>query len=415
MLESFQDSYVGPAYELTKAVVNLRRLPRFGYGNDFTALISSEETAQVDYTAGLMALSIFILNFFLLWSITLLVLKVMGPGNAGFLSGYPFVIPDPVDDEKNHFNRPFRVRIVFLVASVLLMIFAFLFVTLGLTNVNNATTTINRSLQTAEELMKYTLDIASELAAVGRKSVEIRDAAVEEMKMDFCPANPNVEEAIGIDVTSIAEKAKSDLTMLATFISDGLQTVKDALTVTGATLSNIDDVISYVNFWGWQTKLLAAGLFILPSSLIIGVGLAMLDLDIKPYQRALTYCIMPLFVLTVTATFIFCSLTIPIAAATADACSGGGKVAGGPDDTLLTIYRNLEGEDTGLLFLFVMHYTQRCLPIYYPFEILDNYFRDIDTAIVSTGEFAKVSICCVLMQVHNRFYDLIHYHSLGIC
>ena len=42
----------------------------------------------------------------------------MGPGNAGFLSGYHFVVPDPVDDEQNLYKRPRRVRIVFRPSAV---------------------------------------------------------------------------------------------------------------------------------------------------------------------------------------------------------------------------------------------------------------------------------------------------------
>ena len=385
MLSSHDDDYLGPAYELTTAVVNLRKLPRFGYGYDFTYLISSDQAAQVDYTTGLVALCVFLLVFFLMWTILILVFKIMGPGNAGFLSGHPFVIPDPVDDEKNIYKRPFRVRLVFLVASVLLMIFAFLFVVLGVANVNNATTTMAKSIQTGEELMQYTNEIASELTEVGRKSMELRDSAVREMK-DFCPDNPNIAEVTGIDVIPIAEKAKSDLTMLATFISQGLETLKDSLIHVRTFLNNVDDGIESVDFWGWQMKVLAACLFVLPSFLIIGVGLVMLDVDIKPYQKALTYGIMPLFTLTVIATYVFCSVTLPLAAASSDACTGGGQMHGGPDDTLLTIYRNLRGNDMGTLFLFVMFYTQQCLPKYYPFEVLDRYFGDLETAITSTGK-----------------------------
>ena len=389
MSTSQEDSYVGPAYELTKSVINLRKLPRFGYGYDFTAVLSPNQAAQVDYTSGLMALFIFLFIFFLLWSITLLVFKIMGPGNAGFLSGHPFVIPDPVDDQKNIHKRPLRVRIVFLVVSVLLMIFAFLFVIVGVSNVSNATTTMDQSIQTAEELMQYTNQIASELAEVGRNSIELRDSAVQELK-NICPNNPNVAEMTGIDIMPIAEKAKTDLTMLATFISQGLQTLKEVLTQLRSGLNNVDDTLESVDFWGWHMKLLAAGLFILPSFLIVGVGLVMLDLDVKPYQKALTYFIMPLFTLTVIVTYVFCSVTLPAAAASSDACTGGGQVAGGPDDTLLTVYRNLMGDDTGIMFMFAMFYTQRCQPNYYPFGILDRYFNDLDAAITSTGKLAKV-------------------------
>ena len=261
MLSSHEDGYLGPAYELTSAVVNLRKLPRFGYGYDFTAILSSDQAAQVDYTTGLVALCIFLLIFFLMWSSLLVVFKIMGPGNAGFLSGHPFLIPDPVDDEKNIHKRPLRVRIVFLVASVLLMIFAFLFVVLGVSNVNNATTTMGKSIQTGEELMQYTKEIASVLAEVGSKSMELRDSAVKEIK-NFCPDNPNIAEMTGIDeigsmmcttiveiiIIPIAEKAKSDLTMLATFISQGIETLKESVTMVGSFLDDVDNGIESIDF-----------------------------------------------------------------------------------------------------------------------------------------------------------------------
>ena len=77
------------------------------------------------------------------------------------------------------------------------------------------------------------------------------------------------------------EKAKSDLTMLATFISQGIDTLKESVTMVGSFLDDVDNGIESIDFWGWQMKILAACLFILPSFLIIGVGFVMLDLDVK--------------------------------------------------------------------------------------------------------------------------------------
>jgi hypothetical protein len=315
------------------------------------------------------------------------------------------VIPDPIDDKKNIQKRPFRVRIVFLVASVLLMISAFLFVVLGVANVDNATTTMGQSIQQAEELVQYTNQIAEELAEVGKNSVALRNSAVKELN-NICPNNPNLAEMTGVDIMPIAEKAKTDLTMLATFISDGLKTLRESLTLIRSGLNNVDDGIEALDFWGWQMKLLAAGLFILPSFLIIGVGLVMLDFDIKPYQKAISYFIMPLFTLTVIITYVFCSVALPVAAASSDACSGGGVELGGPDDTLLTIYRNLRGDEKGILFLFAAFYTQRCLPEYYPFGILDRYFDDLDTAITSTDSFVETigdNLATLQLQCGRQF------------
>lgn len=404
---TFRDDYVGPAYNMTSSVINLRKLPRFGYGYDITAVISPNQAAQVNYTTGLVVLFLFLFVIFVFWTITLLVFKLMGPGNAGFLSGYPFVIPDPVDDKKNIRKRPFRVRIVFLVASALLMLFSFLFVILGVANVNNATASMGVSIQTADQLVQDTNQIAGELAKVGNNSIELRDAAVAQLQ-NICPANPNLADVTGVDIMPIAEKAKSDLTMLATFIGEGLAKLNEALTQISSFLSSADDKRESLDFWGWQMKLVAAGLFILPFFLIIGVGLVMLGFDVKAYQKALTYFIMPLFTLTVIVTYVFCSITLPAAAASADACTGGGQVHGGPDDTLLTIYRNLRGDDNGIVFLFLAFYTQRCLPQYYPFDIIERYYGDLDTAVDSTGAFASNE---QLFCEHRNF--LSHsYHSV---
>ena len=97
--------YESPAYEFTSPVINMKRLPRFGHGSDFTAVFSSNQEEQVDYAVGLVALFVFLLIFFVFWTIAIITFKVMGAGNAGFLSGYHFVVPDPADDVKKIYKR----------------------------------------------------------------------------------------------------------------------------------------------------------------------------------------------------------------------------------------------------------------------------------------------------------------------
>ena len=130
-------------------------------------------------------------------------------------------------------------------------------------------------------------------------------------------------------------------------------------------------------------KLLISGLFTLPSLLAVGVVVVMLDLDVKPFQKSLTYFFMPLFMLTIIACYVICCLVLPLSAASADACSGGGNVHGGPDDTTLTIYRNLRGDVTDIEFQLVGYYTQQCNPEYDPFGFLSTHLNDLDTAMDS--------------------------------
>jgi hypothetical protein len=95
------DDYVSPPYEFTASVNYYHQLPRFGHGSDFTVFFSPNHDDQVDYAAGLVALFVCPIIFFAFWTIMIITFKAMGPANAGFLSGYHFVVPDPVDDDKN--------------------------------------------------------------------------------------------------------------------------------------------------------------------------------------------------------------------------------------------------------------------------------------------------------------------------
>lgn len=281
--------------------------------------------------------------------------------------------------------RPLRVRIVFLAATALLMVFAFLLVALGLTNVNNAAVTMSESIEMTEELLTNAGSIANNLQKVGLNSRIIRDAAVAELN-NLCPADPNIADSIGMDINDIAASAQSDLTRLADFIQDGLEALGKNILVVRSFVDGADAATQAVEFWDWEMKLLASGLFILPSFLAVGVGLVMLDMDVKSYQRALTYFFMPLFIATTIASFIVCCAMLPVSASSADACSGGGNVRGGVDDTVLTIYRNLRGDDSGSKILqFVGYYTQRCNPEYYPFDFLGKYLNDLDNALESTN------------------------------
>lgn len=244
-----------------------------------------------------------------------------------------------------------------------------------------------RMHQNAEEILGKANEIAVELEGVGEKSKEIRDAAVAELG-NLCPANPNITETAGIDIMGIAGQAESDLTMLANFITDGLAVFHENVALLEESFGTAKETTEVINFWDWPSKLLFSGLFILPSFLAMGVGLAMLGLDIKLYQKSLTNVFIPLFVISIIATYVLCCAMLPFSAATADACSGGGVHRGGPDDSVLTIYRNFMGNDTKFV-KFLGYYTQQCKEEYDPFGFLDIYLSDLKTAMSSTDTAAS--------------------------
>ena len=173
-----------------------------------------------------------------------------------------------------------------------------------------------QKIQSVEKLIINAELIANSLEEVGNNSIVIRDAAVVELD-NFCPSNPQLDEMTGVNIVQVADKAKSDLTMLANFIEEGIGTLKEALAKMRVFANDVNNGITEAAFWGWQMKLLSAGLFILPSFLVVGVGLVMLDLDVKPYQSFLSYFIMPIFVVVTIIVYIVCSAILPISATNA--------------------------------------------------------------------------------------------------
>jgi hypothetical protein len=386
----------------------LSAVPRFGHGSDFTTLFSPDQEAQLDYGAGLVSLFIFPLLFFILWTISIATFKIMGPTNAGFLSGHHFIIvregnnnaskekEEEGTTKKKHkklkrccstqHDKAFRVRILFLTATACLFLSSFL-LQKGLTNANDASYIMSNSLVTIENLLKDAKIIAQNLAIVGSNTKQIRDDAVIQLN-EICPANTNIGELIGLDIIQIANTAKMDLINLADFINDGLITLETNIDLVQNITYTTNTVLDGIDFWGWQMKLISIGLFIFPALFALGVGLVMLKMHIQPYLCALSYCFMPAFAVTIIACYVICCLVLPLSAITADACSGGGTIHGGPDDTVLTIYRNLRGDDIGTMFQFTAYYTQQCNPIYYPLVFISKYLNDLDEAIYSTNDAA---------------------------
>jgi hypothetical protein len=230
-------------------------------------------------------------------------------------------------------------------------------------------------------------DIARQLESVGENSKAIRDSAVASLT-EICPNDPNIAATAGIDLIGISESAQTDMVNLEDFITDAVADFKEGLALIHTYTDAASKTVESIDVWGWQTKILVSGLLTLPSFLAVGVGLVMLGIDVKAYQNTLTYFFMPLFTVTIIACYIVCCLVLPFSATTADACSGGGVILGGPDDTALTIYRSLMGDDTDIVFQLFAFYTQQCNPDYEPFGFLETYLDDLDKAIdsINTAE-----------------------------
>lgn len=102
-LESFpRDDYYAPPFVPTKQVLRMRALPRYGFINNFSALLGYRSNSDValassqssddlrkDYLWGLAVGSIIILAVFVVWCLILLLLKCCGRKRVGCASGVP--------------------------------------------------------------------------------------------------------------------------------------------------------------------------------------------------------------------------------------------------------------------------------------------------------------------------------------
>ena len=116
----------------------MRDLPRFGHTSNFAYLFASDQEEQQDYIFGLLFAGVFILAFFLVWSVLELVFMCLGKRKVGFLSGNAFEVP-------KESKKPVVIRSVFIIATLLLVTFSVLIVTKGLSYLYNTVNTMSVS------------------------------------------------------------------------------------------------------------------------------------------------------------------------------------------------------------------------------------------------------------------------------
>ncbi|KAL7464482.1 hypothetical protein ACHAXS_004819, partial [Conticribra weissflogii] len=231
--------------------------------------------------------------------------------------------------------------------------------------------------------------ITDSIQEVGMRSVKIRDKVVDVFHTVMCD-DPEVEEQLGINLVDVAIETRMALNALANFVYDYLLALRQGLAKAMSLAVGAETAFSEVQLVGWPVLVLAVALFILPAIFVIGVGFAMLDIKIKLFQLLLSYVFLPIFTVVISLCIIGCCVLLPVGVVNADVCTGGGNLLNGPDDTILTVYQNLLGMDSTLVFLLVAYYTQRCEADFYPYNFLDKYFDQLHEAQSALEKLIRV-------------------------
>mmetsp|Transcript_32292 Transcript_32292/g.47368 ORF Transcript_32292/g.47368 Transcript_32292/m.47368 type:complete len:663 (-) Transcript_32292:186-2174(-) len=348
-------------------LVGLSNSVRFGKPSSFSSLFSADD--QAGYITGLIYFASIFLILFIVLTILLIVLKVMGPGNAGFLSGYHFVEPDP-KMERKPYRTPTIVRTVFMICALSVVAFSVVGVTEGYDNLQKVFNTVDDSTDEVIRLLEDAQQILDVVSTVGRSSIEVVDALSQSLN-NFCP-NFDLLGETGInfdDISSSVSSALDDISPAVDTIENIEQTINSGID----TLERVQDIEEDFILRDWYMMVYIIPLIICTSLLMVSTILAWMDFSYQWYQRLSTYIIFPIFFLLVIIGSILAVVLGAASAANADLCTGG---SGNPsiEGTIMEILelRRADFDRDSLLYTSVVYYIQGCQIERDPFDFITD-------------------------------------------
>ena len=224
---------------------------------------------QSDYIWGLLFAGIFILCFFLVWTILIPIFKCLGQRKVGFLSGSIFKVPYGS-------NRPMIVRTAFIIANITLVIFTALLVSEGLMQLESGINTFYSNSQTANQIIDEVSNFINAIDNTVREGISLQNATNSLLKNDFCPGGYLTVET-GTNFDAIIVNVTTSLNCLGNFLQANIMDAQGASHTASNTGDSIESTSDSIQLKSWQSLI-----FIIPFSVfsivfISGVLLAWYD------------------------------------------------------------------------------------------------------------------------------------------
>ena len=345
-------------------VVNLHRTPRWGHSNTFSHLFSPNPPFQVDYAQGIVAFGFFLTTLLLLWLLILFLLKLLARGQThldknGETCGMLKERKSPIGcaaggnvidvqyikrhrrDLKPHLqamvNRSWRVQSVFFLASILLPVAIYLFLTRGLTTLvsavhdlkainNDIQQLTDRSFGIMESLLKER-DRIRQMDQAGMLSV---DRHCPNLKLDH---NGNgtagsiwntTTSQMPIAFLGIDSDLSATLDAMDRLVDENVIYARQGLTTVRHGTTSIQKALEFINDNDWVPKMFVMILAIVNLFFLAGVLLSRCNIIIFPLKCMQVWFLMPVFILLLIVAVIGTSTFGMMASANADFCAGGG-------------------------------------------------------------------------------------------
>lgn len=410
LFSSNASSYVGPTYMATQAVGLFHGLPRGGYSNDVSSLISSNPLEQRNYIIGLLFLSILLMLIFFSWGLIILSFKCAGSKRVGFLSGSNFVqsthYETKVDIERyissfdslegsretevglteklDNYRWPKRIRFFFIILSLMLMLLNILLTVEGVKHTSNTAYSVAEVTKETKLIVGEGLDTVRSLSGIGQSLEEVYVAVKDETGFEsLCPGQ-DLTSLIGTDEIDLQDGIKQ-LEEVQTYIPL-LAEFDNVLNKTHDIILSVEHALeTYDTEWNWSLLIFTVPFILCCAFFVVGVILAWMDVSSCCIQFMLSYILLPIFVVLVIITSILASVFGIVATLNADSCIV-------PEATIKTAFDNYGINDTSLQYQLPFYILEGCHPTSNnPLTFIDTYQHQLQDVIISFNQFSAVT------------------------
>ena len=359
-------------YQPVDATSSMSGVPRFGHPRNFSALfVKDDPEASEEYLKGLLFVGAFVLALFLTWGLVLVIFKLADTCRCykrrrpGILSGRPFTLNDddePTKDQlKKWESRSNTSRLIFLFFGFLLVMFSIVMILSGFQQVKQTRIIAEKSLDDASALVVDAAELAEDLKDVGLSAIDLRDQLVVELDKDkLCPNDPNylAQGEITRTIEENAGAAIEMLEMLGEFATKDIKQMEAGLLMADEVIDDIDTVIYAVKVREGAGIVFIVPLVVMTVVMMVGAECARRGKQTEWFEFAMSWILLPMFIVWIVATFTLCGLLALAASANADFCAGGADMS--PDSTILAALQNAGLKQDSIEFEIARYYLHQC-------------------------------------------------------
>lgn len=198
---------------------------------------------------------------------------------------------------------------------------AILFVTQGLTNLQDSVVIFSRSARDIEILAQEAENLIDIVRTeIQQSATVVRLSLTQELEgSTFCPADPNLENNAAL--TELRDEADAALELLREVdqIDEQVSAVAEGVAEAKEAANAVEQETNKIDITAWQALFVLIPLTLVPCLLVAAAILAHFGADI-PMEWMLHWVLLPLFIILVLLCSIAACLFLPFAIANADFC-----------------------------------------------------------------------------------------------